>query len=442
MRFTQVDEVQVDPQTARVYEHGWQSWSPTGLYAVTVTSPRPRLGWQHLMRFRPGVELPDEGFEAEGLLALDPGDGTAVRVYAATDPTREVPTVRARLRADRLEVWADGELVLTRVSGAIGEALSQYGDAEGERHRGAPLRPAPTAWCSWYQYFLDVSQEDIEENLEAIQRLDLPVGVVQVDDGWQRAVGDWLELSPRFTSLERLAERIAQRGHGPGIWVAPFMAGVTSDLAGEHPDWLHGDAGVNWEQPLRGLDLTHPGVRDYLWTVFRRLREAGFSYFKLDFLYSGALSGPRQEDLNEVEAYRSGLELVRDAVGDAAYILACGAPILPSLGLVDAMRVAPDTFNPIEPDDGANPLRGRAGVEARAWHQGRLWVNDGDCLVARPDFARRAEWAQVVQAYSGLRSFSDRIADLDDWGLETVRRLLDTGPGAAPFDHLPDPYRS
>jgi alpha-galactosidase len=40
-------------------------------------------------------------------------------------------------------------------------------------------------------------------------------------------------------------------------------------------------------------------------------------------------------------AYRHGLDVIRIALGDA-YLLTCGAPILPSLGLCDAIRVGPD----------------------------------------------------------------------------------------------------
>jgi alpha-galactosidase len=70
---------------------------------------------------------------------------------------------------------------------------------------------------------------------------------------------------------------------------------------------------------------------------------------------------------------------------------------------------------------------------ARAWQHGRFWVNDADCLVARPSFAARREWAQIIERYGGLRSASDRIADLDDWGMETTRRLLATAPPPTPF---------
>jgi len=433
--FTDIDELAVDPHLATVYEHGWQSWSPTRMYRVGESSARPDEPWQHLMRFRPGVALPSSGFQGEGLLVVDPGSGEPSRRYAATDPTLDVPTIRARLEAGRVVVAANRPQQVT-VSTAItlGAALEGFGDA----HRVDVVRPPPRVWCTWYQYFLDVTEQDVVENLEAIDRLDLPVDVVQVDDGWQAAVGDWLELSPRFSSMRDVATRIHASGLRAGLWVAPFTVAQHSSLAGDHPDWLMPGGGTNWDGRLTGLDLTHPGVRTHLRRVFEGLREAGFDYFKLDFTYTGALPGRRHEDVSDIEAYRSGLRLVREAVGADAYLLGCGAPLLPSIGLVDAMRVSPDTFHPGLAD--TDP-RGRPAVEARAWQQGRLWVNDADCLVARPSFPRREEWAGVVERFGGLRSFSDRVAALDDWGLETVRRLLATAPDPVPFAVLPEPYR-
>jgi alpha-galactosidase len=60
-------------------------------------------------------------------------------------------------------------------------------------------------------------------------------------------------------------------------------------------------------------------------------------------------------------------------------------------------------------------------------------VNDPDCVIARPEVERREEWASVVERYGGLRVSSDRIADLDEWGLETTRRLLGDPPPPTPF---------
>jgi alpha-galactosidase len=133
-----------------------------------------------------------------------------------------------------------------------------------------------------------------------------------------------------------------------------------------------------------------------------------------------------------VAAYRSGLRLLREAAGPDAFLVGCGAPLLPSVGLVDAMRVASDTFHE-GGEDGSTGLRGQRSVVARAWQQGRLWVNDPDCLVARPSYALRESWAQTVEAYGGLRSCSDRVDELDAWGLETTRRLLFSAPPPEPF---------
>ena len=71
---------------------------------------------------------------------------------------------------------------------------------------------------------------------------------------------------------------------------------------------------------------------------------------------------------------------------------------------------------------------------ARAYQHGRWWVNDPDCLVARPAMERREEWAAHVERYGGLRGSSDRLAELDEWGLATTRRLLSSVPPPVPFD--------
>lgn len=415
MTFEVAARLPVDTASGRVHEHGWQSWSPTRTYPVTGGSHRRRTEYVHTGHLRPGRPGPKDGFQAEGLLVATDADGLAHRF--ATDSVTDIPSIRARLDGGELVVTADGGVRHTTHTD-VDTALTDFGDGFAARHV-TRLRPSPTVWCSWYHYFTDVTETDIAENLDAIAEHELPVDVIQIDDGWQEAVGDWLNLSDRFSSMERIVKRINDSGYRAGVWVAPFLALAGSRLVRDHPEWIiEGAAGHNWGQETRGVDPER--AREYLTEVFTMLRQAGFEYYKLDFLYAGAI--------DSVAAYRQGLAHIREVVGPEAYLLGCGAPILPSVGLVDGMRIGPDIAVAYEPRDGDDchpSQRGAAAnAKARAWQNGRLWANDTDCLIARPQVERREEWAATVERHGGLISISDRIAALDEWGLATTRRLL------------------
>lgn len=51
----------------------------------------------------------------------------------------------------------------------------------------------------------------------------------------------------------------------------------------------------------------------------------------------------------------------------------------------------------------------------------------------RATVAQAFQQAVVVERYGGLRVGSDRIANLDAWGLATTRRLLSAVPPPTPF---------
>jgi alpha-galactosidase len=429
-----LEEVPVDPERGRVYLEGWQSWSPAGWHAAAALGPagglRPEHAWQHAMRFRPGVALPDDGAQAEGVLVVDPGGGAPARWYASLEAA-DVASMRAQNVDGRVVVAADRPVTVGSEADGGEAALEVVGARLAEL--AAPPRPVPTVWCSWYHYFEDVTAADIAENAAAIRRADIPVDVIQIDDGWSTGLGDGLRPSPGFTSLPDLVARLRDDGFGVGLWLAPFTVGADTELARGRPDWLVGDAGHNWGQPLRGLDLTHPGVLEHLRERGAWLRNLGISYAKLDFLYAGAVPGRRWGDTKPELAYRDGLAALREGLGPDVYVLGCGAPLLPSLGLVDAMRVSPDTFHE-GGEDGSTGLRGLLSLTARTWQHGRLWTNDPDCLVARPGYLLREEWARAFEEFGALRSCSDRIADLDGWGLDTTRRLM---AAPAPTSPLP-----
>ncbi|MDJ0953824.1 MAG: alpha-galactosidase [Acidimicrobiia bacterium] len=435
----QVDEFAIHRGTARVFEHGWQSWSPSTTYAITERPWRPQSDRNRILCYRPEADPRADVFWGEGLLAVDPGDGTGIRIYAAADAKSGIPSIRAEVIENSIVIAADGRVTARTDATAadIDTALARWADEFAAAAGVRKVRRAPTIWCSWYNYFTGVGEADMLENIEAIDQLELPVEVIQLDDGYQTAHGDWLTPTDRFSSIAGVADRIKATGRRAGIWLAPFLVFPDSELARDHPDWLVGGAtapihaGHNWGRDLLVLDTTHPAAMEWIAEVFATMHRWGYDFFKIDFVYAAAIPGGRYDDVSPLHAYRQGIRMIREAIG-ASYLLGCGAPILPSVGLVDAMRVSPDTHLHYEPWDGdrSQPALVSAMMtgRSRAFTQGRFWINDPDCLLARPDVERREEWADHIRKYGGLRGSSDRIADLDEWGLETTRTLLSESP--------------
>lgn len=429
-------ELPVDPRTALVYEHGWQSWSPAGVHRVTATSPRPKRERWQTMAFRPERPAPATGFQGEGLLAIQPETGAPVTIVASPDPRVEVASIRLGVRDGVAVVTADGAVVTSEHGPDLVGALEEHADTLA-RHLGVPdggtTRTLGTGWCSWYGYYHDVTEQVVLDELALVEQHGLAVDTIQLDDGYQTGIGDWLDRRtdafPR--PLAELAARIADSGRSAGIWTAPFLVGADSQLAADHPDWLVEGALASdhhWGQPIRVLDVTHPDAAEHLTEVLATLTSWGFSYHKVDFLYGGALPGRRHADVTPLEAYRIGLELLRGAIGEEAVLLGCGAPLLPSIGLVDAMRISPDIDASFAPPLGdVSQPSGQGAVlmgRARAYQHGRWWVNDPDCLMLRPGVERRELWATELAAHGGLAVSGDPLAALDADGLAWTRELL------------------
>ncbi len=438
MSFAPVALIECDPTRARVFENGWSSFGPSSAYPATATSPRPAARVFEMSVFRADSLAPATGFQGEGLLAVDPGDGGPVHVFTAPDARVECPSIRATAQAQGVQVSADGavEHTVDDGPGGLDSVLARWADRYAQKIGVRVAESYPTGWCPWYQYFTELTERDMYENIDAIDAHELPIDMIAVDDAFQKEIGDWLQLSDRFSSLSSLVNRIHASDRRAGVWIAPTLVGARSDLYRDHPDWLvrtpdgseplwHGHI---WKQDLYVLDVTHPGAAAYLREVFQTWRGHGFDYFKLDFLASAARVGRRHEDVTALQAYATGIDLIRDAVGEDATLLGCGAPVLPSVGLFEGMRIscdiAPTYASPendiSEPSQAGAVLSGRG----RAFMHGRFWHNDPDCIIVRPEVERREEWARHIEQYSGIRVLSDRVNSLDDWGLKTARRLL------------------
>ena len=458
----------------RAYLNGWQSWSPTGVrkvgdgpfprstddeyrlqnlphsdgsdkdglrseWVTVVSAPfehtqdsstPPQAKPKHLLLgFVTGADLLSEiilnvGDRFQGLTGTCHADGISLGPGES-------------LRSERLRVATgfDGWTLLEAWASRLGELM------------GARVpEQTPTGWCTWYQYFGFNTAQDVYANLGAIRRQHLPLNMVIIDDGYQAAIGDWLTPdSERFTDMAAVAATIHREGRVPGIWAAPFGLADDSQTWANHPDWAvrdeTGEPVLAWShfgRPIHALDTTHPDAADWLHTTFRTMRqEWGYKAFKADFLFAAALPGLRHDpQATRAQALRRGLRLIRDAIGDDAFLLGCGAPLGPAVGLVDGMRIGPDvstTWQPLLTGDVSAPSTANAlrNSIARAYTHRHLWAADPGCLLASPrgDSSQLTLYeartlATIITLTGGMLLDSDRVGDLPPSRLTMLRKML------------------
>ena len=294
---------------------------------------------------------------------------------------------------------------------------------------------------------------------------------MQLDDGYQPAVGDWLETNSKFPSgLEILARKIREKGFLAGLWTAPFFASGKSKLFREHPEYFLLNkqkkkvfCGVNplWLTRLYALDLTNPEVESWLHRTFKALAHKGFDYFKVDFLFAGLRTGLFSDPARSpVEAYRNGLRIIREAIGERRFLLGCGAPLGPSVGLVDGMRISADVKevwdSPVQRflGDGCGYPSVRLSIVnniTRSFMHGAWWMNDPDCLLVRSRNTKltQAETETLVTVLGmtgGLLFLSDNLRKLTGERLETAKAVLPPTPlrglpADLPLNTLPETYK-
>jgi alpha-galactosidase len=220
----------------------------------------------------------------------------------------------------------------------------------------------------------------------------------------------------------------------------------SSRIYQEHRDWLLRDekeklvpAGCNWGERLYTLDATHPDAQVWLANLMKKVRSWGYDYVKLDFLYAGALPGKHHADMPREAAYRCGLKVIRQALGDA-YFLTCGAPILPSIGLCDAMRIGPDVaaqFSSHRDDDLLMNFAAPGLRNALRTSLHRLWLapllhTDPDVVYFRTrQNGLNAEQKVLLQRLAmvcNYKATSDIPAWLTDIERNALRTFLQTTP--------------
>jgi alpha-galactosidase len=466
-------QLEAKPADWRIYRHGWQSWAPP--LSLGGADSEVRSAPTQLSPEAPQQEAGRFASDDVGVL-FDPvlGRSLLAGVVTARDFISQV-VVDATARSLDARCLADGialqpgetawsERFAIDLAGHPNEQLERYGDALGRMMRARVPERTPSGWCSWYYFFTGVTEDDIIRNLRFLEqhRRELPIETVQIDDGYQADIGDWLTANEKFPhGMQWLATEIKRAGYTPGLWLAPFLLAESSKTFAAHPDWVvRGDDGEpalaqhNWQRRNYGLDGSHPEARAWLTELFRAICDGwGYEYVKIDFLFGAAITGRRQDpDATRIRAYRAALQAVREGVGPERFILGCGSLMAPSVGIFDGNRIGPDVapfWRFLTTEERAQPRpRGRTpddllsaetairNTMTRSWMHGRLWANDPDCLLVRTDFTKLTldevrTLAATIGLSGGMMLSSDDLVKVPPERLELISMLLPVLPEAA-----------
>lgn len=447
------------------YSNGWQSWSFSGVYGQNEKQKKS------LLRFIPNAvssypETPylrHKGHFSSDFFGVLGSRRCGVGLLAGFLSQKEQFGSLESTTGNRnsLQAWANfdgvclepGKLMetdwflLSFMDITDPDAMQIYYELVARHHGIQVSETIPTGWCSWYQFFTHITAEKMTRNIEQLAaiRSDLPVQLIQIDDGFQASGGDWFQFNKGFPEgVAPLAAEILDRGFMPGLWLAPFIVSKDARLLHERPDLILKNrlgrpvnSGFISEKFSTALDLSYKPALEYACDVVRTAAQNwGFPYLKLDFLYAGALPGERHDRTKtRAQILRNGLEAIRAVVGDSTYLLGCGAPLGSALGVFDAMRIGADTdirwkpklFNlPLLLKNDPQLPSTRNAIQntiTRAGMHKTWWVNDPDCLLVRPETELSLEELQAHATLIAMSGGSLMLSD-DLPGLPEVRKKI------------------
>jgi hypothetical protein len=346
--------------------------------------------------------------------------------------------------------------------------LEDYAGACAKAHQVKLPAHVPSGYCTWYHAGPSSQKQLAELASFAAEKLKrFGFDFVQIDDGWQIGGRDFTTFNPKGPygdGMKPTADRIRKLGLTAGIWFIPFGWDPKCPALAAHHDWfIKRPDGSIYEVFWAGscLDATNPQTREFVRKVVAQMtRDWGYKYIKIDGLWSGMAvkilypsPAYRPDEIGtavlhdpsktQVEAYRDGLRLVREAAGPDVFILGCNIAqnartLGGSIGLVDGMRIGHDigaSWGAIH--GGALP------VSHFYFFHKRVWFNDPDCLMIRSpltlDQARL--WGSLIALSGQMNVVSEWLPGLPPERLDVVKRTMPNHQGLGRpldlFEHDP-----
>lgn len=312
-------------------------------------------------------------------------------------------------------------------------------------------------WESWYNHYADINEKIISGDLKSLGKTENLINthflqkkkpcVFQVDDGWEKSLGDWDANLSRFPAgMKLLASSISEKGYVPGLWLAPFILDLRSEKAKNHPEWILRDekgkpvsAGFNFlwgaafgkNQPgfpysYFCLDLSQSEVQNYLDSLLEKVvNDWGFRYVKLDFLFAGMLRGKFKNGGAAYEWFDRAVKILTkrnvNKNGERVAYLGCGMPFESSFNSFPLSRIGPDTkedwdFDALRRINFPSRPGAFANLQSTLGHSfwdGAIFVNDPDVVFLRYENISLSDKEKTLVALVNFL-FASQIMHSDD----------------------------
>ncbi|MFH0758443.1 MAG: glycoside hydrolase family 36 protein [Bacteroidota bacterium] len=394
------------------------------------------------------------GYDKEGIVAgyIDNNVGLG-QILLSRNDTNQISILAESVYSPGLVLQPGKSLSSNRFMVSIASdpysALEMYAGIVGFMNQ-ARISSIINGWCSWFYTYEHITEDEVICNAEFAAHHLKPYGFeyIQIDEGFQRCHGDW-EGNERFPhGMKWLAEKIKSLHLKPGLWIAPFVVSEKAGIFQNHPDWFlknpdnslkrvgpWPDEDTAWaknENPKRyGLDITHPGAAEWLYNLMDTVANKwGYEMIKIDFVAWSILSANQfyDQSVTPGQAYRRGLEIIRNAVGEKCHILDCG-PGQVSVGLIDSMRIELDQNYGYSKDAWKqyflHSSSSAPAVAKRYYFHKKTWINDADHICISLLSIIRAQAAATIIALSGGNTISgDRLSELDGSKLDIIKKVI------------------
>ena len=297
--------------------------------------------------------------------------------------------------------------------------LEAYGGAVQRLHHARVQSDNLMGWWSWAVYYSQVTAAEVVSNAEWLAQHLKAWGYnsLLIDEGYNYARGEYTTPNARQfpEGMRGVGRRLNDLGINLGLWTAPFEVSDRAWVYRRHPEWLvHNTRGEpiriqqSSDQRLYVLDTTNPEAQSYLRQTYQTMAQQwGVRFIKLDFMDDTAIEGfYHRPHTTAMEAQRIGLQVIRDAVGDAVLLDKDGSPMLNPVGIVDEGRISLDSSHRFQ------TIKDLAtGIAARYYVNRNFFVSDPDAFAisdqVQPDqkslplTTSEAQMSIVLAAMSG-----------------------------------------